>query len=87
MKISIIVDKGNFMEKKPIKTTSVYHIRENDFCFVPSEDLKAKKELYQCPKKLKNWTELPKQGINMEEVKYWSHEFEYYGSDLEKSIY
>lgn len=80
------------MEKE--KTTSIYYDRESDFRygaivyqvivdrFVPCNNIESKKELYHYPKKLRNWDELPRQGTYMEDVKYWSHELDYWGGDL-----
>lgn len=50
--------------------------------FVPSQQLNEKKSLYAYPRTLKTWDELPKGGIFLEDVKYWSHELEFYGGDL-----
>ncbi|MCU0105628.1 glycoside hydrolase family 13 protein [Acholeplasma vituli] len=51
--------------------------------FVPSQKLKEKEALYAYPRKLKSWTETPKGGVFLEDVKYWSHELDFYGGDLE----
>ena len=53
--------------------------------FAPSENLEAKKALYQDPKILRSWHELPKPGPFNEKAKYWQHELEYWGGDL-KSV-
>lgn len=50
--------------------------------FVPSQQLNEKKSLYAYPRTLKTWDELPKGGVFLEDVKYWSHELEFYGGDL-----
>ena len=47
-----------------------------------AKDLDAKKDLYKYPKKLNSWDTLPKPGVFLEEVKYWSHELDYWGGDL-----
>lgn len=50
--------------------------------FVPSENLTQKAALYAYPRTLKSWHETPKGGVFLEDVKYWSHELEFYGGDL-----
>ncbi len=51
--------------------------------FYPAKDLESKKDLYQFPKKLNSWEILPKAGKFLEEYKYYSHELDYWGGDLE----
>lgn len=51
--------------------------------FHPAKDLDSKKHLYKFPKKLNPWTTLPTPGTFLEEQKYWSHELDYWGGDLE----
>lgn len=53
--------------------------------FYPSFDLNAKKELYQFPRTLCQWHELPKPGHFVKEASYWSHELDFWGGDL-KSV-
>lgn len=50
--------------------------------FNPSADLEKKKHLYAYPKKLNAWDNPPKPGTFLEDVKYWSHELDYWGGDL-----
>ena len=50
--------------------------------FNPSNRLEEKMHLYQYPKKLNDWHTLPKPGKFLNDVKYWSHELDYWGGDL-----
>ncbi len=50
--------------------------------FAPSEDMNSKKDLYQFPRTLRSWKELPKPGHFVKEAKYWSHELDFWGGDL-----
>ena len=50
--------------------------------FNPSKRLEEKMALYQYPKKLNDWQTLPKPGKFLNDVKYWSHELDYWGGDL-----
>ena len=73
---------------------SIYTLREKDWRngaivyqvivdrFAPSNDLDNKKDLYQYPKQLKLWKDLPKPGKFVNDAKYWSHELEYWGGDI-----
>lgn len=82
------------MSHKIQSPSSLYLEREKDFRvgalvyqvivdrFVPSANLAAKKNLYLYPKRLMGWNDLPKPGHFMEDVKYWSHELDYFGGDL-----
>lgn len=54
--------------------------------FNPSNDLELRKDLYQYPKKLRSWNELPKPGKFLEDVRYWSHELDYWGGNLKGLI-
>ena len=54
--------------------------------FAPSLDLEKKEHLYQYPKRLKSWDELPKPGKFEDDTKYWSHELEYWGGDLKSLL-
>ena len=77
-----------------IHITSKYQSREQDFRngaivyqvlvdrFVQSVNLEEKKDFYAYPKVLKSWNDMPKPGHFMPDVKYWSHELEYFGGDL-----
>ncbi|XMB72247.1 glycoside hydrolase family 13 protein [Mycoplasmatota bacterium WC30] len=50
--------------------------------FSPAENLKEKLHLYQYPKKLKEWSDIPKPGPFLEDIKYCAHELDYWGGDL-----
>ena len=50
--------------------------------FAPSADLDAKRSLYPAPKRLREWTEEPRQGVYLEKEKVWSHEIDFWGGDL-----
>jgi cyclomaltodextrinase len=50
--------------------------------FAPSANLEAKRSLYPAPKRLRDWSEVPKQGTYVEEAKVWSHEIDFWGGDL-----
>lgn len=75
-----------------------YEMREKDFRvgaivyqilidrFVPSESIDQKKAFYQYPKKLHTWSETPLPGTYMPDVKYWSHELDYWGGDLKSAL-
>ncbi|MBU1020075.1 MAG: glycoside hydrolase family 13 protein [Firmicutes bacterium] len=54
--------------------------------FAPSNDILQKLSLYQKPKKLMSWNELPKPGPFLEDVKYCAHELEYWGGDLKSLL-
>jgi len=60
--------------------TIVYQVLVDRFS--PSKDLHQKLDSYQKPKKLMNWNELPKRGPFLNDVKYFEHELEYWGGDL-----
>lgn len=78
--------------------TDIYSKREKDWRngaivyqvlvdrFSPSKDLHLKLDLYQKPKILMSWSELPKRGPFQKDVKYFTHELEYWGGDL-KSLH
>lgn len=59
----------------------VYQILVDRFARRP--DFEVKKDMYQYPKKLRDWSELPQPGYFMKDVKYWSHELDYFGGDLQ----
>jgi len=51
--------------------------------FAESDDLDAKRELYPAPKRLREWSEEPRQGTYLDEVEVWSHEIDFWGGDLQ----
>ncbi|PII02422.1 hypothetical protein [Acholeplasma laidlawii] len=71
-----------------------FKLRENDWRngalvyqvlvdrFNPSSHLESKKGLYLYPKTLNDWHSLPKPGTFLEEHRYWSHELDFWGGDL-----
>ncbi len=54
--------------------------------FAPPANIDSKKELYQKPKVLKKWSDIPESGIFLEADKYWAHELEYWGGDLKSLL-
>ncbi len=50
--------------------------------FAPSASLDAKKALYESPKILRSWDEVPKRGQYLEKEELWSHEIDFWGGDL-----
>ncbi len=54
--------------------------------FAPSTKMEKKKELYQMPRVLKKWHENPMPGKFLENEKYWAHELDYWGGDLESLL-
>ncbi|MBN3490120.1 glycoside hydrolase family 13 protein [Acholeplasma equirhinis] len=50
--------------------------------FYSSKTIEEKRNLYPYPKNLKPWGELPKGGTFLEDVRYWSHELDFWGGDL-----
>ncbi len=74
---------------------SIYDQREKDWRngalvyqvivdrFAPSQNLEAKEHLYVPPKMLRSWDEVPEKGEELDEVKVWSHEIEFWGGDLD----
>ncbi len=80
------------------KNLSTYDLRAQDWRngaviyqvlvdrFAPTKDINQKKDLYQKPKILKTWDEKPKPGKFLEDAKYWSHELEYWGGDLDSLL-
>lgn len=50
--------------------------------FAPSLSLESKKHLYQPPRTLQAWNELPKRGVKDPKTRYWSHELAFWGGDL-----
>lgn len=53
--------------------------------FAPSANLQAKQALYPAPKRLRDWSETPKQGTYLESEKLWSHEIDFWGGDLQST--
>ena len=53
--------------------------------FSPSNEIDKKIDLYQSPKTLKKWDEIPQPGPFLKDIKYCQHELEYWGGDL-KSV-
>ncbi|MFQ5490757.1 MAG: alpha-amylase family glycosyl hydrolase, partial [Phycisphaerae bacterium] len=51
--------------------------------FAPAADLEAKRPLYAPPKRLRPWSEKPKRGKYLQDVRYWSHELDFWGGDLQ----
>ncbi|SDE17742.1 glycoside hydrolase family 13 protein [Kordiimonas lacus] len=51
--------------------------------FAPSLNLEAKRHLYQPPRRLHAWNEVPKPGHPVEGADNWSHELAFWGGDLE----
>lgn len=51
--------------------------------FAPSADLESKRSLYPSPCTLHEWTELPKVGDQNEETRYYMHELQFWGGDLQ----
>ena len=54
--------------------------------FAPSANLEAKRMLYPAPKKLRTWSEEPRQGTYLEAEKLWSHEIDFWGGDLASTM-
>ena len=50
--------------------------------FAPAADLNSKRSLYKSPRRLREWSELPKSGHELKEHRIWSHEVDYWGGDL-----
>jgi glycosidase len=50
--------------------------------FAPSLSLQTKINLYQSPRTLQPWNELPKRGVKDAHTRYWSHELAFWGGDL-----
>ena len=50
--------------------------------FAPPANLDAKASLYEAPKKLHTWDEVPKAGTYDEKIGYWTHELDFWGGDL-----
>ncbi len=84
------------MNKKHIKTENElrFEHREKDWRmgavvyqvfvdrFAPAKNIDQKKALYQHPKRLRTWDEIPMPGPLLPEVKYTAHELDYWGGDL-----
>ena len=54
--------------------------------FKRSKNIDKKIDLYKYPRTLQNWDSLPKGGKFLEDVRYWSHELDFWGGDLEGLI-
>jgi glycosidase len=50
--------------------------------FAPSLSLETKRHLYNAPRTLHAWDELPKRGVKDPQTRYWSHELAFWGGDL-----
>jgi len=50
--------------------------------YAPAANLGAKQHLYPAPKRLREWSELPRQGHYLEEARVRSHEVDFWGGDL-----
>jgi len=50
--------------------------------FAPSQNLDAKRSLYQEPRALRPWEDDPTGGVPKEGTPFWSHELEFWGGDL-----
>ena len=50
--------------------------------FARSKNLSNKLDLYKYPRTLQDWDTLPKGGTFVEDVRYWSHELDFWGGDL-----
>ena len=50
--------------------------------FAPPVDLQAKRPLYPPPKRLRDWSELPRPGPYLEDQKLNAHELDFWGGDL-----
>ncbi len=53
--------------------------------FAPAIDFEMKKEQYNPPKRLRQWSDLPEPGPFLKEIRYTAHELDYWGGDL-KSV-
>lgn len=51
--------------------------------YAPSAQLPAKRHLYPAPKRLRDWSECPRQGQFLEDARVWSHEIDFWGGDLQ----
>jgi glycosidase len=54
--------------------------------FSPSKKLEDKKSFYQYPRTLKTWDQKPEPGTFVKEAKYWSHELDFWGGDIQSVI-
>ncbi len=59
----------------------VYHIFVDRFA--PSNNLERKRELYESPRSLRSWSDLPKPGHPVPQLGLYSHELDFWGGDLE----
>jgi glycosidase len=51
--------------------------------FAPAQNLEAKRELYDKPRRLREWHEAPERGVELPEFGVWSHELDFWGGDLD----
>ena len=77
---------------------SVFETREQDWRngalvyqvlvdrFAPAADLQAKSHFYALPKQIRQWHEVPKSGVYLEQAGVWSHEIEFWGGDINSLI-
>ena len=50
--------------------------------FSRSIDFESRKALFKAPRKLMEWSDLPKGGKRLDDLGLWSHELEFWGGDL-----
>ncbi len=50
--------------------------------FAKPTDLAAKKALFKAPRRLMDWSDLPKGGTRLADLGLWTHELEFWGGDL-----
>ena len=80
---SLTTDRSEFedREKDWRNGALVYQVLVDRFA--PSANLQAKSHLYAPPKQLRQWDEIPKAGVYLEEAGVWGHEIDFWGGDLE----
>jgi glycosidase len=54
--------------------------------FAPSLDLEAKKDLYQAPRNLRDWSDKPQAGEYNSELNVYAQELDFWGGDLQSLI-
>ena len=54
--------------------------------FAPSLDLEAKKDLYQAPRNLRDWSDQPQAGEYNSELNVYAQELDFWGGDLQSLI-
>jgi glycosidase len=79
----VIMNNQNFKEREKDWRNGalIYQVLVDRF--YPAKDLEQRKHLYPAPKHLNSWDTLPKPGTFLEDHKYWSHELEYWGGNLQ----